>query len=81
MAQMVRIGKDGEKGEKGDPGQNGKDGADGKDGKDGENGKDGINGQDGYTPVRGVDYWTNADKTEIVNDVLSQIQDSEEVEY
>lgn len=44
------------KGDKGDPG------ADGKDGKDG---KDGVNGKDGYTPQRNVDYWTEADKSEI----------------
>lgn len=29
---------------------------------------DGADGEDGYTPVRGVDYWTDADKTEIVSD-------------
>ena len=27
----------------------------------------------GPAPVRGVDYWTEKDKTEIVNDVLAQI--------
>lgn len=36
----------------------------------GENGKDGA---DGYTPVRGVDYWTEADKLEIVVDVISAL--------
>ena len=25
----------------------------------------GAKGQDGYTPVRGKDYWTDADKSEI----------------
>ena len=29
--------------------------------------------KDDYTPVKGVDYWTNEDKLEIVQDVLSQI--------
>jgi hypothetical protein len=24
-----------------------------------------VNGTDGYTPVRGTDYWTDADKAEI----------------
>lgn len=28
-------------------------------------GADGQNGADGYTPVRGTDYWTEADKAEI----------------
>ena len=27
----------------------------------------------GPAPVKGVDYWTESDKTEIVNDVLAQI--------
>ena len=31
-------------------------------GKDGKDGKDGV---DGYTPVKGTDYWTDADKAEI----------------
>ena len=35
----------------------------GQDGKDGVDGKDGA---DGYTPVKGQDYWTDADKQEIV---------------
>lgn len=26
---------------------------------------DGADGEDGYTPVRGTDYWTDADKAEI----------------
>ena len=29
----------------------------------------------GPAPVRGVDYWTESDKTEIVNDVLANIPD------
>ena len=28
-----------------------------------------TNGKDGYTPVKGTDYWTNADKNAIVNEV------------
>lgn len=31
----------------------------------GEPGADGRDGADGYTPVRGTDYWTEADKAEI----------------
>lgn len=34
-------------------------------GERGEKGDTGNNGADGYTPVRGVDYWTTADKQEI----------------
>jgi len=35
------------------------------------NGKDGI---DGYTPRRGIDYWTNQDKTEIVSSTVNQVE-------
>lgn len=41
--------------------------------KNGTNGTNGTNGKDGapgYTPVRGTDYYTEADKTEMVNAVL-----------
>lgn len=31
----------------------------------GADGKDGNPGEDGYTPQKGVDYWTDADKAEI----------------
>lgn len=34
----------------------------------------GENGQDGYTPVKGTDYWTNADKAEIVQSSVTQIE-------
>ena len=47
-----------------DVGLKGDKGADGADGKDGTNGK---------TPVKGTDYWTAADKAEIVNDTLSAL--------
>lgn len=40
---------------------------------DGEPGAQGEPGEDGYTPVKGTDYWTEADKTEIVNDVLAAL--------
>lgn len=40
-----------------------------------------VNGKDGYTPVKGVDYFTQADIDEIVNEVLTQIPTSEGVEY
>ena len=55
-------------------GADGKDGEDGKDGKDGKDGTNGTNGQDGYTPIKGVDYWTTADKEEIVQDVEEELQ-------
>lgn len=33
----------------------------------------GDKGADGKTPVRGTDYWTEADKAEIVNDTLAAL--------
>ena len=32
---------------------------------------DGKDGQDGYTPVRNVDYWTEADREQIIQEVLT----------
>lgn len=55
------------KGDKGDPGTNGKDGINGKDGVDGKN------GADGRTPIKGTDYFTEADKAEMVSAVISAL--------
>ena len=52
------------KGEKGDKGDTGATGANGTNGKD---------GADGKTPVKGTDYYTEADKTEMVNRVISAL--------
>lgn len=49
------------KGSKGDPGQNGQDG------------RQGPAGADGRTPVRGVDYWTESDISEINSYIDSKI--------
>lgn len=57
-------------------GKDGKNGADGKDGADGANGKDGIDGQngaDGHTPVKGVDYWTDADRESVIQEVIAAL--------
>ena len=35
----------------------------------------------GPAPVRGVDYWTESDKSEIVNDVLAQIPNYNEESF
>ena len=64
----------------GPPGKDGRDGVDGKDGQDGspgspgKDGKDGKDGVDGRTPVRGEDYHTEADKQEIIAEVLDRIE-------
>lgn len=49
------------------------DGAQGPKGETGPAGPQGPKGDDGVTPVRGVDYWTEADKQEIINDVIASL--------
>ena len=39
----------------------------------GDKGDTGAAGADGYTPIKGTDYWTAADKAEIVNDTLAAL--------
>ena len=43
--------------------------------------KNGTSGSDGYTPVKGVDYWTSADKTEVVQDVLAALPNASGVNF
>lgn len=38
-------------------------------------------GTDGHTPEKGVDYWTETDKAEIVEEVLKEIPVGDEVSY
>lgn len=46
------------------------------------NGSDvGLKGDKGDMPVKGTDYWTAADKQEIVNDVIAALPDGTEVSY
>lgn len=56
-------------------------GATGAPGKDGAKGAPGAPGAAGHTPVKGTDYWTAADKQEIVNNVLAALPDGTEVSY
>ena len=56
-------------------------GATGAPGKDGAKGDPGTAGKDGHTPVKGTDYWTAADKQEIVNSVIAALPDGTEVSY
>ena len=72
-------GPQGEQGPQGIPGTDGRDGVDGKDGAPGPQGPQGIQGEtgpagtDGHTPVKGTDYFTEEDKTELVNAVLAAL--------
>lgn len=47
----------------------------------GDKGDPGAKGDPGKTPVRGTDYWTAADKQEIVNSVIAALPDGTEVSY
>lgn len=60
-------GEPGPKGDKGDPGPQGPKGDAGETGAQGPQGLQGEPGTNGTTPVKGVDYWTAADQTSIIN--------------
>ena len=60
----IPEGQQGPKGDPGDPGVPGKPGI------------RGLPGKDGKTPVRGVDYWTDADKQAIKDDVTQVVGDA-----
>lgn len=61
----------GDKGDKGDPGPQGPKGDTGETGAQGPQGLQGEPGTNGTTPVKGVDYWTAADQTSIINQLKS----------
>ena len=67
-------GEPGPKGDKGDPGiqgPKGDKGDPGETGAQGPQGEQGPAGTNGTTPVKGVDYWTAADQTSIINQLKS----------
>ena len=64
-------GEPGPKGDKGDPGPQGPKGDTGETGAQGPKGDKGEPGTNGTTPVKGVDYWTAADQTSIINQLKS----------
>ena len=45
----------------------------GEPGEQGPTGSTGSQGPAGYTPQKGTDYWTAADKSEMVSDVLAAL--------
>ena len=75
------TGAKGDAGAAGPAGSQGPAGAPGKDGAPGAQGEKGDPGAPGKTPVRGTDYWTEADKQEIVNSVIAALPDGTEVSY
>ena len=77
-------GIQGPKGDQGEPGPKGDTGEKGADGAQGPEGPQGPTGPAGYTPVRGTDYWTEADQQAIIEAVLAQVPtypDGEEVAW
>ena len=62
-------------------GATGAQGPKGDTGGTGPQGPAGAPGKDGKTPVKGTDYWTAADKQEIVNSVIAALPDGTEVSY
>lgn len=80
-------GAKGDKGDKGDPFTYSDFTAEqlsalkGAKGDKGDKGDTGAPGKDGKTPVKGTDYWTAADKQEIVDSVIAALPDGTEVSY
>ena len=69
-------GADGAKGDPGEPGPKGETGAPGEQGPKGETGStgpQGPQGPEGKTPVKGTDYFTQADKQEIAEDAAALV--------
>lgn len=65
-------GPQGQQGIQGIQGVQGPTGAQGPKGDPGNDGADGRNGKDGYTPVKGVDYWTPSDIEDMAEDFADQ---------
>ena len=74
-------GDTGAQGPKGDTGATGATGPQGPKGDKGDTGPQGPKGDTGHTPVKGTDYWTAADKQEIVSSVIAALPDGTEVSY
>ena len=82
LAQAKASGEfDGKDGNTGPQGPKGDTGGTGPQGPKGDTGDTGPRGPAGHAPVKGTDYWTAADKAEIVADVLAALPDGTEVSY
>lgn len=69
----ILDGATGPKGDTGETGATGPQGPKGDTGETGPQGPSGAAGADGKTPVKGTDYWTEADKQEIVDEVVAEL--------
>ena len=74
-------GPQGVQGIQGIQGETGPEGPQGPQGEKGEKGDTGSPGPAGYTPLKGTDYWTAADKSEMVSDVLAALPTWEGGDY
>ncbi len=66
--------KNGSKGEQGVQGIQGEQGNPGPAGEQGPQGEQGLPGADGYTPVKGEDYFTEEEKTQMVAEVTASLE-------
>lgn len=73
------VGPKGEKGEQGEQGIQGEQGTRGEPGETGPQGIPGADGKDGHTPEKGVDYFTEDEKAQMVQDVVDRIVLSDKV--
>lgn len=62
-------------------GATGPEGPQGPKGDTGDTGPAGKDGVDGKTPIKGTDYFTEADKQELVSLVLAEIPNAEGIDY
>lgn len=69
------------KGPQGQKGDTGAQGPKGDTGAKGDTGEKGDTGAAGYTPVKGTDYWTAAERQAMIDDVLAAIPVGDEVSY
>lgn len=60
---------------KGDKGDTGEHGLQGLKGDKGDTGEQGPAGKDGYTPVKGTDYFTEEDKTELIDELEQRLEE------
>lgn len=68
------AGADGAPGARGEKGDAGEQGPAGPRGPQGEPGPQGPAGADGHAPVKGTDYWTEADRQQMVQDALDALE-------
>ena len=81
QGEKGEVGEQGPIGPQGEQGIQGPKGDTGEKGEPGEVGPQGPAGQNGYTPQKGIDYFTEADKQELVQDVLNALPNAEEASF